>query len=367
MSNEIRIPLMRPLLPRLKDLEKYIERIDRNRIYSNFGELTRELESELAAWVFRRTGNRVDAVTFCSATLGLEVMLELFGLPEQSKVLIPDLTFPATCTAVQRARLVPVACDVDNDSLLMSVDSIAEVDLSNVSAVIPVSTFGAPQDVDLWRNWSERTGIKVLIDAAAAFGGQQVCTGVPAVFSLHATKALGSAEGGFVLVADDLDSAEIRSLTNFGLTKRVTGFGTNAKMSEYHAAIALAALEGWDSSVAQRREIFKTYTRMISSRISDTLLIKSLEAAYVPSVFLIRLPNAASRERCEVALAKRGIQYRRWYTPLISKHPNLVSVPVAGPRNSAVDIENTLLGLPFFIGLTVEEIEEVVATIACAI
>ena len=364
----VSVPLMRPQLPRAKDLLPYLNLIDSNQIYSNFGPLNELLQSQLGQKMFEWFGVRPHVITTSNGTSAIEILLQTLRLPPNSRVLVPALTFVATCTAVRRMGYQPIIADVDADSWLMTPKSIAGINLDGIAAVIPVATFGAPQDARAWSKWSNKTGIKVIIDAAAGFGSQNVAENVPAAFSLHATKALGAAEGGFILTLDSEQATNVKKLTNFGIPDLSDCVGTNAKLSEYHAAIALAALKAWESTLAKRVSALKSYMNGLQQSLRQGNIGVQSAMANVPSVFLVRFNSKKERDRCMHLCDESGVGTRVWYTPLMGSHPATVGVARACELRNARFLEDRLLGLPFYPGLTALDIDSVVALVkgACA-
>jgi dTDP-4-amino-4,6-dideoxygalactose transaminase len=357
------IPLLIPNLPDFEQIKKYIETIDGNKIYTNFGPLNTLLELRLSNWYFSKFDEQVHTVTTCNATLGLEVLIQELGLEIGSEILVPSLTFVATGTAIKRMGYVPIACDVDRETYLMTPESVSGVRLSNVTAAIPVSSFGIPQNAKKWAEWARANGKKIIIDAAAAFGSQQVLPEIPAVFSLHATKPLSSAEGGFILTTNEDQAATLKSLTNFGISGSHGFAGTNAKLSEYHAAIALASLDNWRATVSKRQILYTQYKSHLIESVGNQVIINVLENAYCISTLLIKLPDEKLRNRCEKICHERSIATRRWYTPLL--FDNTATKAFISEENCPVarEFASTVIGLPFHLHLSDEDIKEIVRAV----
>ncbi len=357
---------MRPRLPTAQQLLPFLRIIDENRIYSNFGPLNEKLQTQLADKHREWFGTRPDVVSTSNGTSAIEILLQTLNLPPGSKILIPALTFVATCTAVQRMGYLPVVVDVDADSWLMTTESVRGVDLTGVSAAVPVATFGAPQDVAAWGEWSARTGVKVIIDAAAGFGSQDVAPGVSATFSLHATKSLGAAEGGFIMTLDSSQAQTAKKLTNFGIPDLRLLVGTNAKLSEYHAAIALVALENWGDVVERRSLVRRHYLECLSRYIDSNTLAVQKPHAKIPSVFLVRFATEGARERCRQLCEELGVGTRSWYTPLIHRHPAISGIACGSDLKHASHLADRLLGLPFYPDLSFDDVEYVASIVGRA-
>jgi dTDP-4-amino-4,6-dideoxygalactose transaminase len=355
------IPLMRPLLPDAQALLPYLRRIDERRHYTNFGPLVEELRDRLERAQGQLDGHAVHGVLTGNATQGLELALGLLDLPPGSRVAIPALTFPASATAIQRCGHIPVAVDVDANTWLLTPSQLPDQPKRHgIAAVMPVSAFGMPQDAQAWSEWSARTGVPVLIDAAAAFGAQKTAPGVMAVFSLHATKVLSSGEGGLVLTRDLKQAQRLRAMTNFGIGLAHASLASNAKMSEYHAAIGLAHLEMWPEQVQARRRVLHRYHHALGPAVGRLLTLQQDTGLHAPSVLPVRLASGALRDRLESRCTADGVQTRRWYQPLIHQHPALGPVDLLDSLAVAQSLAVTLLGLPFFPDLGDDQMDRVV-------
>lgn len=365
----MKIKLLVPSMPTAEEILPWLRRIDENRWYTNFGPLNAQFEAELLARMPGPGGMALATVANC--TVGLELALSGLGLPPGGRVLIPAITFVATGTAVVRAGLVPVIADVDPDSWLLTPD-IARRALAAgpLAAVMPVSTFGLAQDVDAWDAFTAETGVPVLIDAAGAFGNQGVGRTTSVVFSLHATKSLGTGEGGFVVSRDAGYLQGIRQATNFGIdlaspTGDCVG-GTNAKLSEYHAAVGLAALARWDAEWAGRAALFALYLERLERR-GVPVTYQAGRRGILHTLFVVRLSGCPNMAAVVASLAARGIGSRRWYCPPLYRHTAFSACPLAGPFTVSEGLGQELLGLPFYPGLGEAQVDEVVDSLAEAV
>lgn len=245
------IPIMKPLLPNVDSLLPYLKRIDESRWYSNFGPLVTEYEKRLADMF----GCYV--VSCASGTVGLTAAL-MAVTRRGDAVAMPGWTFCATKSAIEMAGCKAVLCDVDSDGVL-DADALMR---RSFNAICPVLPLGAPIDIKWW----EGLGVPVVFDAAAAFDplGKGLCGKIgksPVVVSTHTTKVFGTGEGGFVLCADAALIERIRLILNQGMlpNKTVAMAGFNGKMSEYHAAVGLAELDGWKEKRAKWEMVGRWY------------------------------------------------------------------------------------------------------------
>ena len=345
------IPLYIPDLPKAGDIIAWLGKIDENRWYTNFGPLNRLFEEALLRCF--PSVPPVHLTTVANATLGLELALAALDLPPRSGVLIPAFTFVATATAVARAGLTPVLADVDADSWLLTPE-IARAALENlpVRAIMPVAALGCPQSVSAWDALTAETGIPVVIDAAAAFGSQPIGETTAAVYSLHATKNLGIGEGGIVAGADPGFIDRIRKTSNFGLEAGgIRHIGTNAKLSEYHAAVGLAMLERWQRRKEVKRRLFQAYRNRLDG-LKRPLLYQAGVEQIIPPLLAVRLPEQNDLAGLAERLREQGIHTRRWYHPPLHQHPAFAEVPRAGDLPVTRRIANQILGLPFHLEIT---------------
>jgi len=266
------IPILRPKLPPASRLAPYLAAIDEVRLYSNFGPHARAFEGRLCSH-FGLEGGTI--ATVANATLGLTLALMAQGASRGALCAMPAWTFVASAHAVALAGLVPYFVDVDPvtwalDPLAIE-DEIASAP-TPVGAVMVVTPFGEPIDYSAWDDFKCRTGLPVVIDAAAAFDSLQVGQ-TPSVVSLHATKILGVGEGGFVASRDASVIRSIRERSNFGFDGNRSALiaGVNAKLSEYHAAIGLASLDMWSETRTAWMSVAGTYRNAMKNSNSINL------------------------------------------------------------------------------------------------
>lgn len=364
-----RIPLLVPQMPTAAALLPYLQRIDTNRKYTNFGPLNAEFEQRLIEHIAPTLAAR-NVTTVSNCTVGLELALQARGLRAGARVLIPAITFVATATAVARAGMTPVISDVDAATWLLTPElALAAHRRHELDAVMPVATFGCPHNTEMWDAYTQDTGVPVVIDAAGAFGNQGIGTNTDVVFSFHATKSFGAAEGGAVFSASEERISTIRNLANFGIDTSISqlrAIGTNAKMSEYHCAIGLASFDSWEEIQHERRMLYARYrTKLLQICPNVAFQFKPEDGIY--PLMPVLLPQATSAREVAEKLEPLGIETRRWYCPGLHLHPALLAAPHAGTLAVAEDIGERILGLPFFIGLTDTQLEHIGHSLAYAL
>lgn len=371
-----KIPLLRPLLPDTDALIPYLREIDRNQWYTNFGPMVQKLETRLLSKFSQETPNHLYLATVSNCTVGLELALSALELPSSSRVLVPGLTFVATATAVLRSGHQLLLGDVDPENWLLTPEIARKIVKQHpFSAVMPVATFGCPQNTDEWDKFIEDTGIPVIVDAAGAYGNQGAARHATVIFSSHATKTMSSAEGGVIVSGDNKLVESIRQMSNFGIDLSlatpvrqglVNRVGTNAKMSEYHAAIALAALDRWDQTCRQRLVLSAEYENRLD-KMGRFLVRQKSPNRLVNSLMPIRLTAGTNLPELITRMIGKGVETRRWYCPPIHHHPAFSNATKADDLVEVEKLSESLLGLPFFLGMEVEEVDYVCASLAEAL
>ncbi len=358
------LPVAHPRLPPLSAIAGYIDEIDRNRNYSNYGPLNYRLEARLAGH-FGVAPARV--VTAANGTLALAAAL-MVTVPEPEPgalCLMPAWTFVATAHAARLAGLTPYFADVAEGAGPdggMLTPEIAEAALraapGPVAAVMPVLPFGQPAALAPWDAFARHHRLAVVIDAAAGFDAVRP-EGAPVMVSLHATKVLGIGEGGVIIGPNATFSEELRRRLNFGFyqVREALVPALNGKLSEYHAAVGLAALDLWPETRRAFQLAALNYRRAFTS-FAGGWLPEGYGDRWVSSTTVLRLdrPEAEGLDRPEAeglgrALAAQGIDTRRWWGPGVHRQPAFTDCP----RTSLAvtnRLAETTLGLPCFPDLS---------------
>lgn len=328
-----------PDMPCAADLVGFLESIDRSTHYTNFGPLECEFRHRIATWI--EAGDPPHATTFNSGTSALVAALRVLGLPAGSRVLTPSLTFPATVYAIQAAGLVPVLSDVDATQWRL-MPEIAYRNLGRFEAVLPVAAFGAPYPLEAWDQFVEATGVPVVVDAAAALIHRLKTRHCLVVYSLHATKPFGVGEGG-LLTTRNPDQADLaRRISNFGFDRGSVMLSSgNDKMSEYHAAVALAQLARIEGVCVRLQAVLDLY---------ETHLPGLVRLAGLPSSLVVSVPHGAAALAED--LARAGIETRRWYLPDIALQPAFRDLDAVDDLAVCASLRSRLIGLPFHTRLT---------------
>ncbi len=350
------LPVMRPRLPSAAEIFPYLQTIDEARWYSNHGPLVTRLEQQLARHLGMTAGG---VVTTASATAGLTAALLARRAPAGSFCLMPSWTFAATAHAARAAGLIPWFHDVLRSTWALDPGAVCETSkrlAGKVGAVIAVSPFGAPLDIGPWRDLEEQTGIPVVMDAAAGFDTAVAGT-IPQVVSLHATKILGAGEGGFVSTADPELRLRLVACCNFGFldTRSAMLPALNAKMSEYHAAVALAALDAWQATRAVHARIAGWYRKALA-QCEVVGLQPGYGSGWATGTTSAILPHPA--EAVARHLRRAGIDTRAWWGRGCHSQPAFADCP-RGPLPVTEGLGASVLGLPHFPDIRERDVNRV--------
>ena len=330
----------------------YLQKIDDAGWYSNFGPLLTEFEARLAG----RFPVGTEIVTVTNATQALTLTLMAMDLRAGGYVVMPAWTFVATAHAVIQAGLRPWFADVDPDSWMLRPEAVTDLAANvreQVVAVIPVSAFGARGDMAAWRAFRDATGVPVLVDAAAAFDTLDDAA-LPAVVSLHATKVLGIGEGGYLATRDAKLAARVRQLTTFGFEggRESHVAATNAKLSEYAAAVGLAGLDAWP---ADRFRFLRAAQHLRMSLIGqpDVRFQDGWGTEWATSVCTVGLPDGTAGAVAAI-LHGQGIDTRQWWGTGCHTTPAFADC-ARGDLRHTDRLAGSVIGLPFSIDLSAAE------------
>lgn len=361
------LPLLVPRMPTADRLLPLLREIDKNRHYTNFGPLNSRFENCILREVAPALPD-AGVTTISNCTVGLELALQALQLPPGAKVLVPAITFVATATAVLRSGCVPVVSEVDADSWLLT-PAIARDALLQISfdAVMPVATFGRGHSAEEWDAFTLETGVPVVIDAAGAFGNQLVGRTTDVVFSFHATKSFGAGEGGAIVSSEQRRIHSVRKLSNFGINLQ-SGLvdesgGTNAKMSEYHAAVALATYEDWNLLREGYIELYRSYMAVLKNKL-PMLGFQKESGRDVYPLMAVCLPIGVDIANVVSEMAQAGISTRRWYSPALHQHPAFSGFERVRDVRMAEALGSRIIGLPYFLGMDGVQIEFVADRLA---
>lgn len=350
------IPVFSPKLPVAEQILPYLQKIDVNRWYSNFGPLHHEFINRIAQLLGIGSSHVVGGNT---GTQLLELTLKACGIEQGSLCIMPSWTFVATPLAAISAQLEPLFIDVDLKTQAIDPEQLLDdlpyiKKLGKVGAVIVTAPFGSPVNTKAWKKFKESTGIPVVIDAAAGFDavlqglGMEV-SDIPMMISLHATKILGIGEGGIVLSSDEQLIKKISSLTQYGFAhgeRRSYMFGTNVKMSEYASAIGLAALDNWQETRLAWKKISDYYLKVLKRHN----ILTWLSEKWLATTCNIIVPEGA--DLLSSRLEKNNVMTRKWWGEGCHPQPAFKKIQSLFPLKNTNYLAKSVIGLPYYLDLS---------------
>jgi dTDP-4-amino-4,6-dideoxygalactose transaminase len=360
------VPAMCPRLPAADRVLPYLRKIDALRQYSNWGPLACDFEHRLSEHFSLPAGSVVVASSGTAALIGAILATAGRANAQRPLAIIPAFTFVATAVAAEQCGYRPYLVDVSADTWLLNAGELTGHSLlGDVGLVVPVATFGRPVPQDEWRDFRRQTGIPVVIDGAASFETVSAVPGrfageIPTVISFHATKSFGTGEGGCVLTADAALAVRVTQALNFGFyaSRSSRAASTNGKMSEYHAAVGLAELDGWPQKSAALLDVSRRYRRRLARA---GLAARFVSAPAIAACYaLLRCVDVAESIRVQKSLTDANIEFRLWYGRGIHTEPYFSDV-----RHGEIPVTDAVapctVGLPVAPDLTDSVISRIVS------
>lgn len=358
----------KPTLPPLEEFVPYLQQIWDNKVLTNGGPFHEQLEKELCEYL------GVEHIClFTNGTIALVTALQALRIT--GEVITTPYSFVATSHSLLWNGIKPVFADIDPNTLNLDPARIEVAITPQTTAIMPVHCYGHPCDVDAIQKIADNYNLKVIYDAAHAFGVQCHCGSVLnhgdlSVLSFHATKVFNTFEGGAIVCPDVKTKLRIDQLKNFGHDGEISVVapGINGKMSEINAAFGLVQLKHIDSVLEKRKAIDGRYRKNLKSVSGIHCLGGSDEkvANYAYFPILVKPEFPIKRDQLNEALKLRGIFARRYFYPLISEFSMYRSLPSSSPSNlpCATQAAKQVLCLPIYPDLELEAVDEICALIA---
>ena len=370
MNNTITVTS--PLLPDLKDLNELMADIWNRKWITNMGHYHQELEQKLTTYL----GVKYLSL-FTNGTLPLITALQALDIRE-GEVITSPYSFVATSHAIWWNHLTPVFVDVDPDTGNIDPTKIEAAITDKTVAILPVHCYGCPCDVECIDTIAKKHKIKVIYDAAHAFGvklhGKSILEfGDISTISFHATKVYNTIEGGALVCHTAEMKRLIDQLKNFGFEDEtvVLAPGINSKMDEIRSAYGLLNLQQLDDAIAARKRVARRYTEVIK-QISGIRLFPYIESlgveqgfewncAYYP-ILIDAEQYGITRDELYEKMKAANIYGRRYFYPLITAFEPYKDYPSAAPENLpvATKIANQVICLPMHHALSEEDINRVI-------
>lgn len=364
------IPLIKPYLP-AGTKERVCAVLDSG--YLTEGPVTRELEAAAAAFIGTR-----HALAVTSCTTGLELALRALGIGVGDEVIVPDYTYPATAQAVAIVGATAVIVDSDPNSMLINYERLEAAVTPRTRALMPVSAFGNPLDYERLNAIKQRHRLLIIEDAACAIGaaylGRRVGTWADiSVFSLHPRKFITSGEGGLVTTDNAAWADWMNSYKHFGmgiaesrLTSTFERTGTNYKLSNILAAVALGQMQQADALLSRRQALAGDYVRRLASQPGITLPTTTAGGVHSYQTFSVFVE---ARNAVMQALRAGGIEaqigtYSLHLQPAFQKEP---LYRLSGPFDGSRYAFEHCLALPLYHKMTAVEQDRVVDALLAAV
>ena len=347
------IPVTRPFLPPQEEYAAYLPGIWQRQWLTNMGPLASELELKL------KQHQQVKHLLYVTnGTVALQMAIKALDL--KGEIITTPFSFVATTSSIVWEGCTPVFVDIDEKSLNIDAGKIEEAITTRTSAILATHVYGNPCDVAAIEKIAQKHQLKVIYDAAHAFGvkvdGKSIFEyGDISTCSLHATKLYHSIEGGLVITRKADLLKKLAYMRNFGFAghEAFAELGINGKNSEFHTTMGLANLKYMDEITRQRKAIVERYQENLKHLKAKSPMWHSASAnnyAYMPLVF----ETEELLLRCMEKLQLSEIFTRRYFYPSLSSvlpYLDKVSMPVAD------DISRRVLCLPLYHDLTLEEVD----------
>lgn len=363
-----KIYVMQPYLPTLEEFIPYLEEIWQRKWLTNNGQYHQELEKALADYL-----GVPYVCLFANGTLALITALQTLRIT--GEVITTPYSFVATTHALWWNGIKPVFVDIEPEYCNLNPEKIEASITPKTTAIMPVHIYGNPCNVEKIQEIADIYNLKVIYDAAQAFGveinGNSILNfGDLSVLSFHATKVFTTFEGGAVICHDEKTKKRIDFLKNFGFADEVTVVapGINAKMNEFQAALGLLQLKYFEEAIEKRKLLSELYLKYFADIQGINFLKPAKNVKYNYSYFPIFIDAKAfklTRDTVYNKLRKNDIYARRYFYPLISQFPTYRGLQSASTDNLPVAEQKTkeVLCLPLYSDLDEKEVKKIFSII----
>lgn len=355
------IYVTQPALPPLDEFKHYLDKIWENKILTNNGPFHQQFERELAEYL----GVKYISV-FSNGTLALITALQALRIT--GEVITTPYSFVATTHSLWWNNIKPVFADIEPDTFNLDPEKVEAAITPQTTAIMPVHVYGNPCNVDALQRIADVYGLKLIYDAAHAFGvtinGESVLNfGDLSILSFHATKVFNTIEGGAIICPDEKTKKRIDYLKNFGFAgeTNVIEPGINAKMNELQAAYGILQLKYADTYIAKRQAVAQQYREGLRN-IEGIRFLEDIEGirhnySYFPILVDVK-KYGKTRDELYEFLKLNGIHGRRYFYPLITQFPTYRGLPSAKPSCLPVaeKVAEQVICLPIYPDLEVKKV-----------
>ena len=367
MDNKL-ITVTAPLLPNLDDFNEMLKQIWASKWITNNGQFHKQLEKELAAYL------KVPYISlFTNGTLPLITALQALRIT--GEVITTPYSFVATTHALWWNGIKPVFVDIDPATGNIAPERIEAAITPKTTAIMPVHVYGKPCDTKRIQEIADQYGLKVIYDAAHAFGvevdGESVLNaGDLSTLSFHATKVYNTVEGGAMVMHDEKMKKRIDYLKNFGFANETTvvGPGINSKMDEVRSAYGLLNLKQVDAAIEARHQVAIKYREALRNvegiTFFDDMPGVRHNYSYFP-IFVDEKKYCMTRDELYFKMKEQNVLGRRYFYPLISEFTTYRGLDSARPDNlpNAHKMANSVICLPMHHALNNEDVERILKVI----
>lgn len=358
------ITVTSPLLPNLNEFHEMLKEIWDSKWITNNGSFHKQLEAELAKYL------KVPYVSlFTNGTLPLITALQALRIT--GEVITTPYSFVATTHSLWWNGIKPVFVDIDPSTGNIDPDKIEAAITPKTTAIMPVHVYGKPCDTERIQAIADKYGLKVIYDAAHAFGvevnGESILNaGDMSTLSFHATKVYNTVEGGALIMHDEKTKKRIDYLKNFGFAgeTEVVAPGINSKMDEIRAAYGLLNLKQVDACIEARHQVAKQYREALRSvegiTFMDDMPGVKHNYSYFP-IFVDAEKYGITRDELYFKMKEQNVLGRRYFYPLISEFSTYRGLPSASKENlpNAHNMADSVICLPMHHELCNEEIDRI--------
>lgn len=351
----------------MPDFEEYCEEIKDlwdSHWLTNMGAKHKQLEAELKKYL-----NTPNITLYTNGHLALENVIAAMNFPDGGEVITTPFTFASTTHAIVRNGLVPIFCDVNPKDYTIDVTKIEELITNKTCAIVPVHVYGNLCDVDAIADIAKKYNLKVIYDAAHAFGVtykgvSSANFGDASMFSFHATKVFNTIEGGAVCYPDEGLTQVLNDRKNFGIRgpESCTYIGGNAKMNEFQAAMGLCNLRHLGAELEKRKKVVEHYRERLAGIYGIVLCAPQADVepnyAYFPVVFDGYKYN---RDQIFAMLGEQNIVARKYFYPITNSFECYKDYPTAGAEKTPVAkyLSDRVLTLPLYADLAIEDVDKI--------
>lgn len=364
MDNK-QITVTSPLLPNLDDFNEMLKQIWESKWITNNGSFHKQLEKELAAYL------KVPYISlFTNGTLPLITALQALRIT--GEVITTPYSFVATTHALWWNGIKPVFVDIDPATGNINPDKIEVAITPKTTAIMPVHVYGKPCDTKRIQEIADQYGLKVIYDAAHAFGvevnGESILNaGDLSTLSFHATKVYNTVEGGAMVMHDEKMKKRIDYLKNFGFANETTvvGPGINSKMDEVRSAYGLLNLKQVDAAIEARHNVALKYREALRNvegiTFFDDMPGVKHNYSYFP-IFVDAKKYGMTRDELYFKMKEQNVLGRRYFYPLISEFSTYRGLESAKPENlhEAHKMADSVICLPMHHALTSNDIDRII-------